>query len=411
MDAVPERTLLPVDEALDLVVAEASVLAPEQVALNAAPGRVLAVPVHSDVDVPPFDRCAMDGWAVRSVDVVDAPTSLRVAGSIAAGESFAGEVGAGQTVKVMTGAPLPRGCDAVQPVERVRDEVARVVIYDPVPAGQHVSPRAEDLEVGDQVLPAGTLIGPTEVGLLATVGQAEVTAHARPLATVVSTGDELVEVGESPRAAQLRNSNGPMLAVLARTLGCDPVHLMPVVRDDEEELRTALGRGLQSDILLVSGGVSKGDRDHVGDVLGDLGVRCLFHGVAIQPGKPIWFGKSDRCLVFGLPGNPVSALVTGHVFAGTAVRKLRGVADPRPRRMPARLASAVRRRSARAGFLPARVEAHEGGLTCHPLDTHGSADLVSVSRSNATWIAPAGRHVLEAGEAVQVLLHADFAER
>lgn len=408
-----DETLLSVEEALDIVLDATPVLAPEQVALAASHGRVLAADVISDVDVPPFDRCAMDGFALRSRDTAGGECSLRIVGAVAAGRIFPREVEAGEAVRVMTGAPLPRGCDCVEMLERARDDGDRVTIGAAVPAGRHVSPLGEDLREGALALAAGTLIGSAEVGVLATVGRAEVPVHARPLAAVVSTGDELVEVGERPGPGRIRNSNGPMLAVLGRMLGCDPVHLLPVARDGHEPLARALERGLAADVLLVSGGVSKGEHDLVQVILPELGVQKLFHGVSIQPGKPLWFGSTKRGLVFALPGNPVSALVTARLFFGAAVRKMRGLREPRPRIVRARLAEGFRRKAIRPGYLPAWVAGGgaDGGWTCRPLFPSGSADIVTAAAANATWIAPAGVEDFRAGDLVDTLLHMDFAER
>ena len=415
MDAPHGGPLISVEDALDRVLRHAVVLPPEQVALAASHGRVLARGAVADADVPPFDRCAMDGWAFRSADTRDAaaaPVRLRCVGTAPAGGSFAQDVGTGEAVRVMTGAPLPRGCDAVEARERVDDEQTHVLVKAPVTAGQHVAPAGQDLRAGSEALAAGTLIGPAQVALLATLGHAEVAVHGRPLAAVVSTGDELVEVGERPGPGRIRNSNGPMLAVLARMLGCDPVHLLPVVADDHDRLATMLARGLASDLLLVSGGVSMGERDLVQVVLPELGVERIFHGVSIQPGKPLWFGRTERCLVFALPGNPVSALTTARLFAGAAVRRMRGLREPRPQFLRARLTDEVRRRSGRVGYLPGWARSSEdGSWSCEPITSNGSADVVAASRANATWVAPAGRDVLERGAEVDVLLHVDFWER
>lgn len=404
--------LTPVEEALELVLAEARPLPLERVALSAAPGRVLAEAVSSDVDVPPFDRCAMDGYALRAADVEEAPTSLKLVGRLFAGEVWKGELGPGLALKVMTGAPLPAGADAVQMVEKAREEGERVVVYEPVPAGRHVAPCGEDLRVGAVALPAGRLIGPAEVGLLATVGCAEVPVHGRPSAAALSTGDELVEVGEKPGPGRIRNSNGPMLAVLARMLGCDPVELLPVARDTTAALKAAFERGLRADLLLVSGGVSKGEKDQVGEVLAQLGVRPVFHGIDLQPGKPLWFGVApEGGLVFGLPGNPVSALTTARLFAGAAARRLRGFENPLPPARQAVLAGTHSRKARRPGWLPAVVTQRGERLECRPVTSSGSADLTAAAEANATWIAPKDRPSFRPGDEVEVVLHEDWLER
>lgn len=403
--------LLPVSVALERVLAATPVLPPEQVALAACAGRVLASDVLSDMDVPAFDRVSMDGFAFRAADTASGEVRLRIVGTAAAGHVFPHETPEGGAVRVMTGAPLPLGCDAVEPVERVTDEGTHVLVKGPVSAGRHVAPRGEDMRTGDIALRAGTLVGAPQVGLLATVGRAEVTVHARPLAAVVSTGDELVEVGERPGPGRIRNSNGPMLAVLCRMFGCDPVQLLPVVRDEESSLERVLERALTADILLISGGVSRGERDFVQDVLPELGVQRLFHGVSIQPGKPLWVGRAERCLVLALPGNPVSALTTARLFAGPAIRKMRGLRDCEPRMIRARLTETVRRRSGRPGWLPGWLSWTPDGHVCRPIGSRGSADLNSSADANATWVAPKGMDEIAAGEWVEVLPNLDYAER
>jgi molybdopterin molybdotransferase len=406
----PSR-LLSVDQALAAVLDACTVLPAETVALDAASGRVLAEDAASDADVPPFDRCAMDGFAVRAADATAAPARLRLVGTVHAGHVFEGLVGAGECVAVMTGSPLPAGADAVVPVERSRPGEGHVEVLEAPRPGQNVSPRAEDLRRGQLALRSGDRLGAAEVALLATVSRPTVRVVSRPSLVVVPTGDELVDASEPLRPGQIRNSNGPMLACLGRDLGCDPVTLAPPVADQPEALRAALARGLEADVLLASGGVSRGERDLVGEVLASLGVRGVFHGVSIQPGKPLWCGRTDRCLVFGLPGNPVSALVTATLFAGAAVRKLRGVRDPGPRLFPARLAEPFVRHAGREGWLPARVEPAADGLRCTPIRGHGSADLVAAASATALWVAPQGRERFEAGDVVSVLLASDFAER
>ncbi|MEM7246593.1 MAG: gephyrin-like molybdotransferase Glp [Acidobacteriota bacterium] len=402
---------LELEDALDLVVAKAPILGTESVPLSSSLGRVLATDCRSDVDAPPFDRCMMDGYAFRAEDVADAPTSLRLVGTVFAGHEHLEDVPPGSAVKVMTGAPLPPGCDTVQALERTREDGTRVVIHDRVKTGLHVAPKAEEIAIGEVALARGSLIGPAEVGVLALCGCSEVEVHARPLAAVISTGDELVEVGEKPGPAQLRNSNGPMLAVLARQLGCDPVQLLPSVSDDPDSLRAALERGLEADVLLVSGGVSKGQADLVGETFTELGVEPVFHGVKVQPGKPLWFGRSETSLVFGLPGNPVSALTTARIFAGTAIRRMRGLNQPRPRWMAATLIDSFRRNPRRRGLLPAEIRRRGGGLDCRPLGLKGSADLIRTAGANGTWVAPIGQDEFRPGEEVDVLLHEDFADR
>lgn len=402
--------MVTVDEARAIVLGEVPTLASEEVALADALSRVLAEDVAADRDLPPFDRAAMDGYALRAADVARAPAALEVVGELRAGDAKALVVGAGQAVRIMTGAPVPPGATAVQQVEKTQplDEF-RVTILAPVAEGQNLAPRGSEVKAGETVLARGRSLDPAAIGVLAAVGRARVRVGRRPVVAVLVTGDEIVDVGETPGPTRIRNSNGPALAAAARQAGAD-VRDLGVAPDDKDALVAALRRGLAADVLVVSGGVSAGDYDLVEPALLELGARLLVTKVAVKPGAPLVVARCGETLVFGMPGNPVSAQVTFELFARPALLKLQGAAVLARPRLEAELGAAVRNRSGRRSYLPARLR-HEGGrLLARPLRSLGSGDLVAHARANALVVLDAEREEAKEGETVEALPLGRFLE-
>jgi molybdopterin molybdotransferase len=402
--------VIPVEEALEIVLREAPLLPTEEVALEDALGRVLAEDVCSDADMPPFDRAAMDGYAVRAVDVVSAPAALEVIGEVPAGSWPEQEVGPGEAVKIMTGAPVPPGATAVQQVEKTRaaDEF-RVTLLESVAEGANVAPRGSEVRAGDRVLDRGRRIDPATVAVLAAVGRARVSVARRPVVALLVTGDEIVEVAETPGPGQIRNSNGPAVAAQARSAGAE-IRLLGVARDESDALRTALEGGLSADVLLVSGGVSAGDYDLVEPALEELGFSFLFTQVAVKPGAPLVFGKRGATLVFGLPGNPVSAQVTFDLFVRAALLRMQGARCVSRPRVEVELLGPLKNRSGRQAHLPARVRFEEGRLVARPVRSMGSGHLAAHAQANALVVLDAGRKASEAGETAEALLLDRFLE-
>ncbi|HEX9186445.1 MAG TPA: gephyrin-like molybdotransferase Glp, partial [Vicinamibacteria bacterium] len=316
--------MIPFEEALAIVLAEVVPLADEEVALEDALSRVLAEDVPSDRDLPPFDRAAMDGYALRAGDVAGAPVALDVVGEVRAGQWPDLTVGPGQAARIMTGAPVPPGADAVQQVEKTQplDEF-RVTIQASVAEGANVGPRGSEVRAGDVVLARGRVIDPAAIAVLASAGKARVRAARRPVVALLVTGDEIVDVGAAPGPCQIRNSNGPAVTAQARLAGAE-VRPLGVAPDQPDAIAEALRPGLSADVLVVSGGVSAGDYDLVEPALLELGATFLFTKVAIKPGAPLVFGRRGGTLVFGLPGNPVSAQVTFDLFVRPALLKMQG---------------------------------------------------------------------------------------
>jgi molybdopterin molybdotransferase len=405
--------VIPVDEALEIVLRETPSLPTEEVALEEALGRVLAEEVCADADMPSFDRAAMDGYAVRATDVASAPATLTVAGEVAAGAWPDREVGPGEAIRIMTGAPVPGGATAVQQVEKTRalEGGRRVEIVASVPPGANIAPRGSEVRSGERVLERGTTIGSAVSAVLASTGHARVSVARRPRVAVLVTGDEIVDVAAAPGPGQIRNSNGPAVAAQARLAGAE-VRLLGVAPDREDETVAVLGEALSDgpDVLTVSGGVSAGDYDLVEPALEQLGVRLLFTRVAIKPGAPLVFGRRNDTLVFGLPGNPVSAQVTFDVFARAALLRMQGARVVSRPWVEVELLAPVKNRSGRKAHLPARVRFEGGRLVARPVRSMGSGDLVAHARANALVALDAGRTLAEAGERAGAVLLDGFLE-
>lgn len=404
--------MISVAEALEIVLAQAAPLPGEDVLLAEALGRVLAEDVRSDTDLPPFDRSAMDGYALRAADVIQTPTSLAVVGQVRAGQYPERALREGEAVQVMTGAPVPPGATAVQPLEKTRalDAGRRVEILARVEPGDHIARQGSELRAGDQVLASGAVIDPAAIAVLATAGRGRVRVGRRPAVAVLATGDELVDVWDTPARGCIRNSNGYAVEALARWAGAD-VRSLGTVPDVAERIAQAVSEGLRSDVLVVSGGVSVGAYDLVEDVLARFDVRVLFDKVAIKPGAPLVFGRRGATLVFGLPGNPVSAQVTFDVFARAALLRMQGARVVSRPTLEAELLDAVSNKSGRAAHLPARVRSEGGRLVARPLRSLGSADVVAHARANALLVLAADRKRAEPGERVPALLLGSFLER
>ena len=404
--------MIPVEEALATVLAHTPSLGAEDVLLTDALGRVLAERVRADQDLPPFDRSAMDGYAVRAADVAHAPVTLEVVGQVRAGQFPTGTLHAGQAVQVMTGAPVPAGATAVLPIEKTRavEGGRRVEMLEPVATGAHVSRQGSEVRAGDVVLEEGETITPATVGVLAAVGKGRVRTGRRPAVAVLVTGDELVDVWDQPGRAKIRNSNGYAVQAQAAWAGAS-VRSLGVVPDQADRIAERVREGFAADVLVISGGVSAGAFDLVEEVLARFDVGLLFTKVAIKPGAPLVFGRRGDKLVFGLPGNPVSAQVTFDVFVRPALLRMQGARVVSRPVVPVEMGEPVNNRSGRRYYLPARLKADGARLVAHPVPTQGSADLVAHARANALVILDAERRRAEKGERAEALLLGSFLER
>ncbi len=403
---VPSK-LLSIEEARARVLAEAAPLSVESRPLAEALGAVLAEEIVALHSVPPFDNSAMDGFAVRATDVVDAsadsPVLLAITETIPAGHLAGHRLGPGEAAKIMTGAPLPGGADAVVQSESTREENDRVLVLEPVRPGRNIRRAGEDVARGDRVLTAGTVLGPAEIGLTASLGLPFVQVHRRPRVAVISTGSELVEVDQPLGPGQIRNSNSYSLRAQCQQLGIQATAL-GIVPDDYAATRELIERGLTYDVLLTSGGVSVGQFDFVKEVQEELGVERRLWGVAVKPGKPLAFGVRGSTLVFGLPGNPVSAMVSFELFVRPAILRLMGYRKTTRPSYRAIIAEDVANHDGRMYVV--RVRAWREGSTWHVSSTgaQGSGILRSMVGANGLAFIPGGPRGVRAGEEVEFLL-------
>jgi molybdopterin molybdotransferase len=370
----------------------------ESVALEAVAGRVLAESIAADRDYPALARSVRDGYAVRAID---SPGELEVIGEVRAGESFSGEVGARQAVEIMTGAPVPRGADAVVMLEHVRREGARVIAGQSAASGQFINPQACEARAGEILLHPGKRLDFTDIAMLAAAGKQSVPVYAVPRVAIVATGDEIVPVAETPRDFQIRNSNVYSLAALVARAGGVP-EILPVARDERAHTRDLIERGLAADLLLLSGGVSAGKYDIVEPVLEGLGAEFFFDRVLIQPGQPLVFGKARGKFFFGLPGNPSSTMVTFEIFARAALELLGGQQEVALHMPFARLTEEFHHRVGLTRFLPARLSPDGAAVT--PIAWRGSSDVPALTRANAFMVVDSDRPDWQAGDWIRVLL-------
>jgi molybdopterin molybdotransferase len=392
-------SLLTLEEAQERVLERARPLPPERVPIAEAGGRVTAEEVGARVDLPPFASSAMDGFAVRAADL---PGTLRLVGESAAGSPFGGRLEPGSAVVISTGAVVPEGADAVAPIETVVQRENRVEISRAAQPGAHVRPRGGDIAVGEVVVQAGVRLSPGRLAAVAASGIAEVSCARRPRVAVLATGSELVDPGGTLRPGQIYETNGLMLSSALGAAGADLVVEAPVA-DDEQLLREALERGLAADVLVTSGGVSVGEHDLVRAAEQELGVEEVFWRVSIKPGKPVSFGVRGDTLVFGLPGNPVSALVGCELFVKPALRALQGLADPLPRFEPGRLAGDLRRNAERDEFVRARSRVDGDAVVLEPVTGQESHMIVRSAVADALVHVPRGNGELASGSTVSWL--------
>jgi molybdopterin molybdotransferase len=376
----------------------------EEVALLESTGRVAAEAVAADREYPPFARSTRDGFACRAADLRGG--MMRVVGQLRAGEAWkGGRIGAGEAVEIMTGAGVPEGADAVVMVEHVRMENGQISFAEgrTLAAGENIVPAGAEARAGDVLVPAGRRMGPAEIAAAASCGYARLKVSARPRVAILATGDELVGVGEKPQAQQIRNSNSYSLATEVTAAGGTPV-IFPVVRDAAEATERAIEKATACDLVLLTGGVSMGKFDFVEQALGALGADFFFTGARIQPGKPVVFGKLPGPYFFGLPGNPISTMVTFALFAATMVRALAGESEAGPRFVSARLEADVRVKPGLTRFLPARMTGDVHGAQVRRIEWQGSGDLAAAARANGFVVVPETTDSLKSGEAVAVLM-------
>jgi molybdopterin molybdotransferase len=406
---VPEQLIDP-DEACRRVLARVAPLPAEEVALDDALGRVLAVDVRSPEHVPGFDNSAMDGYAVIAADTAgagaDRAVSLEVVDESRAGRPATTRVSPGAAIRISTGAMVPAGADAVVRVEDTAERDGAVDVVAEVEPGRNVRRSGEDVVTGETVLERGAALGPAELGVLASVGAAEIACARRPRVAVLTTGDELLSPSEPLSPGGVRDTNSHAVPAQARLAGAQLI-LVETVPDEYAATVAAIRRGLEADVLVICGGVSVGPHDHVKPALAELGVEQDFWGVALRPGKPTWFGVHEaggrRCLVFGLPGNPVSAMVTFHLFARPALAAMTGI-DASAARFIATIDEDYAKRPGRMHAVRCRLEARDDGWHVRPTKEQGSHVLTSMLGAQALALVETDRGDVRAGERVEVEL-------
>lgn len=404
----PEQ-MLGVDDALARILAHFAPLPAVETPIVDALGLVVARDVASTVNVPPFRNSAMDGYALRHVDTRDAPATLRVVGTIAAGTSPQRVIASGEAIRIMTGAPLPDGADAVVRFEET-DETARaatgardeISISRPVGVAENVREAGEDIRTGQIVLAAGTSLGPPAIGVLASLNHSTVPVHRKPRVAILATGDEVVEPGQEMLPGQIRNSNSYMLAALVRQSGGDP-QLLGIARDTVDDLHAKLRIEEPPDLFITSGGVSAGDYDVVKDAL-QAGGNVDIWQVRMKPGKPLAFGTLAGTPLLGLPGNPVAALVSFEQFGRPAIRSMLGHANVCLPEADAIVTERLTNPGRRRHYLRGIVERSQSGLIARPILETGSAILTAVTRANCFIVVPETRDVVEAGATLRVQL-------
>lgn len=401
--------MIPVSEALKIIKRQTSALEIESIDLKNSIGRTLAENIFADMDLPPFDRSQMDGFAVRVSDIENAseenPVILKIIGESVAGRGFDGKIKSGEAVRIMTGARLPKGADAVQKKELARqaEDGASVEIFEAVKPHQHYVAKAAEIKKGVKVLRPGEIINAQMIAVLASFGYAKVKVFRLPKVSVLATGSEIVEVSETPQKDQIRDSNSASIRAFAEQTG-SIVRVLPRVRDDQKNLEKTIRKAAKdSDLLILSGGVSVGDYDFTKPALRELGAEVFFEKVALRPGKPAVFAKLGDCFIFGLPGNPVSVAVTFFLFVRMAIRQMQGAGSDELKEGFAKLTEKMKGAKERDSYIPATMNFEaDGTISAAPLNWGGSSDFVSFSKADCLIFVPQGK-MLAPQEIVKII--------
>lgn len=393
--------MIRVTEALDIILSRVPVLGSERVMINQALGRVLVEDIVSDVTIPPLDNSAMDGYAVRSGDLAELPVRLRVIGDLPAGSRSAVAVGSGEALRIMTGAPVPDGADVVIKQEVTRRDGDHVEILEREPAAANIRFAGEDIKAGDKVMRSGIRLRPAHIGVLASIKRAAISVYQRPRVAILSTGDELVDVDGNLGDGRIVSSNSYSLAALVQENGGTPI-MLGIAHDTPGDLRACFEQGMHADIIISSGGVSVGDYDFVKDVLRDMGAEMSFWKVAMRPGRPLAFGMIGRTPAFGLPGNPVSAMISFEQFVAPAMRKMSGMQSIFCRTLTAVADESIETRTGLTHFLRCRVRRESDTYHACTTGAQGSGILMSMAEANALMIIPESVGNVHSGDRVEV---------
>lgn len=402
-DGVVLSEMIPISKALRFIRRETAALADERIRIEDAVSRILAEDIIADDALPPFDRSQMDGYAVRSADVKSTPVTLQIVGESAAGRGWHKRMQKGQAVRIMTGAPVPAGADAVQKVELTEADEKTVTVLEPAKKGNFIVRRGAEVRKGEKVIAKGQCITPENIAVLAAFGYAKVRVAKQPRVAIMSTGSEIVAINHKPGRDQIRNSNSIMLEALCRRAGAATT-IVEQVRDDLSDLKSQISNARKkSDVLIITGGVSVGKYDLTKQALTELGAEIFFEKVRLKPGKPAVFARLGKTLVFGLPGNPVSSAVTFHLFVRLAIRQMQSAASILPENAFAVLAADTKGAMERDTYLPSSTSTDASGrLVATPLKWIGSSDFIGYSNANALIFVPAGQ-VFKTGDVVQIV--------
>jgi molybdenum cofactor synthesis domain-containing protein len=387
--------MISIKAALRFVEKNTGKLGVERIDLAEAAGRILAEPIVADTDLPPFDRSQMDGYAVIAKDTLNAPIQLNIVGESAAGRGWHNKLNRGEAVRIMTGAPVPKGADAVQKVELTTESDGIVTIFEHAKRGQNIVHRAAEIKRGKTISKTGEVVIENMIAALASFGYAKVKVARRPRVAILATGSEIVDVAKKPKRDQIRNSNSAMLDVLCRRFGAETL-VLDNVGDDIGGLKSTIKSAIRNsrpEILIITGGVSVGKYDHTKTALTELGAHIFFDKVCLKPGKPAVFAKLGKTLIFGLPGNPVSAAVTFHLFVRKALLQLQGTTQTDLTTGHAILSANAKAARDRDTYLPSRLTTNEvGQLVATPLKSQGSSDFVGFARADSLVFIPAGKN-------------------
>ena len=395
--------MISISEAIDIVKAQTDLLETEPVRLDKAVGRVLAQEIKADMDMPPFNRSQMDGFAVKTDDVKNAPAKLEIVGESVAGKGWHNQLSNGEAVRIMTGAAVPSGADSVQKVELTEENDGIITILEPTKLQQNIVKKGQEIESGDQIFQRGEIITENMIAALASFGYANIVAARKPKVAILATGSEIVDISEKPSRDQIRNSNSSMLKAFANKANAD-VEILKITEDDLENLKTAISSAVErSDCLIISGGVSVGDYDFTKPALREIGAEILFEKISLKPGKPTVFAKKDKTLIFGLPGNPVSTAVTFFVFVRMALLIMQGASEYSLRKGVAKLTHSIKGAKGRDSLLPVSLKvSKKAQLKIETLRFSGSSNFIAFSKADALVFVPSDQS-LEKGETAEIM--------
>lgn len=390
--------MIPVTKAFKIIDRHGFALNNENISIDAAVGRCVAEDIVADSDLPPFDRSQMDGYAVIAADIDDMPATLKIVGESAAGRGWRGTLKGGEAVRIMTGAPVPSGADAVQRLEVAKEKDSFVILSEPTKPGRYIVVEGSEVKKDEVVLKKGTVLSPQNIAVPAAFGYAKIKVAKKPRLAILSTGSEIVEIGRKPKRDQIRNSNSLMLKALAESLGCEAA-IIPSIGDDLNAIKSAIKTAAsKSDLIITTGGVSVGKYDLTKLALTELGANIFFDRVALKPGKPTVFAKLKNTFIFGLPGNPVSAAVTFHLFVRRLILTMSGSSEVCLKDGSAVAGSAIKGTKERDTYLPAKLSTDgQARLVATPVKWLGSSDFVGFSQADVLIEIPKGTSIDEGG--------------